>query len=220
MKTTPRMLVLAALFVTCLITANIVGVKWTAIGGFALPAAVIVFPFSYIFGDVLTEVYGYRWARRIIWLGFLCNLLFVIVAWLGGLLPPAPFWTDNQSAYQTILGFTPRLLLGSFGGYVVGELTNSLILSRLKLATRGRFLWVRTISSTIVGEGLDTAVFQVLAFAGTPYFTPIFILYHWLAKVGIEVVATPLTYRAVNYLKRREGVDTYDDKINFNPFSF
>lgn len=218
MKVTGRLMVISALFITCLITANTIGVKWTHVGTFALPAAVIVFPLSYIFGDILTEVYGYRWARRVIWLGFLSNLIFVVFAWLGGLLPPAPFWAENQQAYQTILGYTPRLLLGSVAGYLLGSFANALVLSRLKIRTVGRFLWLRTITSTIVGEGLDTAAFQVLAFAGTPYFTPVFILYHWWAKVSIEALATPFTYLVIGYLKREEKIDTYDDKISLNPF--
>ncbi len=220
MKVSTRLLVIAALFVTCLLTANIIGVKWFAVGPFDLPAAVIVFPLSYIFGDILTEVYGFRWARRVIWLGFLCNAVFVLFAWLGGLLPPAAFWAEEQSAYATILGFTPRLLLGSFAGYMVGEFANSFVMARMKLATRGRYLWTRTISSTVIGEGLDTAIFQLLAFGGTSYFTPVFILYHWVAKVGIEALATPLTYLAVGYLKRTEGQDVYDKGTRFNPFAF
>jgi uncharacterized integral membrane protein (TIGR00697 family) len=223
MKSTNRLLVIAALFVTCLITANIIAVKIISfnIGSVqpVVPAAIIVFPLSYIFGDILTEVYGYRWARRIIWLGFACNLIFVIFAWLGGLLPTAPFWSQ-QPAYQAILGYTPRLLLASFSGYLIGEFANSLIMARMKLATRGRWLWTRTIASTLIGQGLDTAVFITIAFIATPSFTPMLIVYHWSGKVIIEVLATPLTYKAVAYLKGKEGVDTYDDKTNFNPFSF
>jgi uncharacterized integral membrane protein (TIGR00697 family) len=219
MKVTGRLMVISAIFITCLIAANTIGVKWTHIGNFALPAAVIVFPLSYIFGDILTEVYGYRWARRVIWLGFLANLLFVFFAWLGGLLPPAPFWTEEQEAFRTILGYTPRLLLGSAAGYLAGSFANALVLSRLKVLTRGRFLWVRTIGSTIVGEGLDTAAFQILAFAGTPFFTPVFILYHWAAKVAIEALATPATYAVAGYLKRKEGIDAYDENIPLIPFT-
>lgn len=211
-------MVISALFITCLIAANTIGVKWTHLGSFALPAAVIVFPISYIFGDILTEVYGYRWARRVIWLGFLSNLVFVIFAWLGGLLPPAPFWSELQPSYQAILGYTPRLLAGSFTGYLLGSFANALVLSRLKIRTGGRFLWLRTIGSTIIGEGLDTAAFQVIAFAGTPYFTPVFILYHWAAKVAIEALATPVTYAVVGYLKRQEGIDVYDRDTSINPF--
>ena len=223
MKSTNRLLVIAAIFVTCLITANIIAVKIISfsIGPVqpVVPAAIIVFPLSYIFGDILTEVYGYRWARRIIWLGFACNLIFVFFAWIGGLLPSAPFWS-GQSAYQTILGYTPRLLLASFSGYLVGEFANSLVMARMKLATSGRWLWTRTISSTLIGQGLDTAFSSSSPFTTPPPITPMLIVYHWSGKVLIEVLATPLTYKAVGYLKRTEAVDTYDTRTNFNPFSF
>ena len=218
MKSTNRLLVLAALSVTCLITANIIAVKVIGLGSVILPAAVLIFPLNYIFGDIITEVYGYRWARRVIWLGFSCNLIFVCFSWIGGLLPAAAVW-DNQEAYDAILGYTPRLLLASFTGYLVGEFVNSIIMARLKIVTRGRWLWLRTISSTVVGEGLDTALFIIIAFIATPVFTPLLILYHWGAKVLLEVLATPLTYRAVAYLKRKDRIDTYDDTTNFNPFT-
>jgi len=211
-------MVIAVIFVTCLITANIIAVKIMSLGPFLLPAAIFVFPVSYIFGDILTEVYGYRQARRIIWLGFLCNLIFVIFAWVGQLLPPAPFW-ENQEAYESILGYAPRILAASFCGYLVGEFANSFVLAKMKILTRGRWLWSRTIGSTIIGQGLDTSIFIILAFMGTESFVPIMILHHWLAKIGIEAIATPLTYAAVNYLKKKETIDTYDHETNFNPFA-
>ena len=217
MSVSHRFVIIAAIFVTCLITANIIAVKVISLGPFILPAAIIIFPLSYIFGDVLTEVYGYRWARRVIWLGFFCNLIFVIFAWLGQVLPSAPFW-EGQEAYERILGYTPRLLLASFCGYLVGEFVNSFILARMKILTRGRWLWSRTIGSTIVGQGLDTSIFITIAFIGTPSFVPIMILYHWLVKTFSEAVATPFTYAMVNFLKRKESIDTYDHKTRFNPF--
>lgn len=213
-----RLLYIAALFVTCLITANTIAVKLIAIGPFTLPAAVLVFPVSYIFGDILTEVYGFRWARRVIWLGFCCNIIFVLFVWIGGIMPAADPWKD-QAAYNAILGLAPRVLLASFCGYLAGEFANSIVLSRLKVITHGRLLWLRTISSTIVGEGLDTAIFISIAFAG-PNFIPLMILYHWLFKVLIEIAATPLTYLSVNYLKKKESMDIFDEKVNLNPFSF
>jgi hypothetical protein len=216
MKYSYRFVFITALFVTCLLTANIVGVKVWGAGSLVLPAAVILFPFSYIFGDILTEVYGYKEARKVIWLGFLCNLIFVIFAWLGQLLPPAPLWT-GQNAYITILGYTPRLLAASFLGYLVGEFSNSFVLAKMKILTKGKWLWSRTISSTIVGEGLDTVIFIIGAYVGAAFFTPWMILWHWLAKVVIEVIFTPLTYLIVNYLKKNEFIDTYDYKTNFNP---
>ena len=218
MNVSHRFVVVAAIFVSCLITAKVIAVKVISVGPLVLPAAIIIFPLSYIFGDILTEVYGYRLTRRVIWLGFLCNLIFVVFVWLGQLLPPAPFW-EGQSAYETILGYVPRLLVASFCGYLVGEFANSYILARMKILTRGRWLWTRTIGSTVVGQGLDTTVFITLAFVGTPSFTPLLILSHWLVKTGIEALATPFTYAVVNFLKKKDGVDTYDHQTNFNPFA-
>jgi hypothetical protein len=217
MKVSFRFLIITALFITCLLTANIIGGKVVGFGFVTLPAAVVLFPFSYIFGDILTEVYGFHQARRVIWLGFLCNLIFVIFAWIGQILPPAPLW-ENQPAYEAILGYTPRLLAASFLGYLAGEFGNSFVLARMKILTRGRWLWTRTISSTFIGQGLDTVIFILGAFWGTPFFTPMMILYHWLAKVAIEATATPFTYLAVNSLKKSEGMDVYDTRTNFNPF--
>ena len=218
MKLSQYFVVITAIFITSLITANIIAVKIISLGFVILPAAIFVFPLSYIFGDVLTEVYGYRQARRVIWLGFMCNLIFVFFVWVGKILPPAPFW-EAQAAYQRILGYAPRLLLASFAGYLAGEFANSFILARMKVLTGGRWLWSRTISSTVVGQGLDTVLFITVAFIGTPAFLPVIILYHWLAKTAIEAAATPLTYLVVNYLKEKEGIDTYDRKTSFNPFS-
>src|SRR5438128_259581 len=213
--------VIASMFVTCLITANIIAVKLILLFGFLVPAGIIVFPLSYLFGDILTEVYGYGAARQVIWLGFLCNLLAVIAISLGGLAPAAPFW-HNQAAYDTILGFTPRLLLASFIAYLAGEFTNSFVLARLKIATKGRWLWTRTIGSTLVGEGLDTVIFISLAFWGIipPQLMFITILTQWMFKVLYEVIATPFTYVIVGFLKRRENLDTYDYRTNFNPLFF
>ena len=207
-----------ALFITCLITANIIAVKLIAVFGLVLPAAIIVFPISYILGDVLTEVYGYRKARSVIWLGFFCNLILVVAIWLGGLLPAASFW-DGQSAYARILGYTPRILIASFLAYLVGEFSNSFVLAKMKIATNGRHLWTRTIGSTLVGQGMDSMVFITLAFAGTIPFSGLFsaIITQWLVKTAYEAVVTPLTYKAVNFLKRREGLDVYDFDTRFNP---
>ena len=213
-----RLVIITTLFITCLITANIIAVKVVSLGIFIIPAAVFIFPFSYIFGDVLTEVYGYKTVRRVIWLGFGCNLVFVFFAWVGQLLPAADFW-QAQEAYETILGYTPRLLAASLAGYLVGEFTNSFILARMKILTRGRWLWSRTIASTIVGEGLDTVVFITVAFSGTGSPVPTMIWHHWLFKTGIEVIATPATYAIVNWLKRAEGIDTYDHGTKYNPFA-
>ena len=212
--------VITALFVTSLITANIAAVKLINLRGLILDAGVVSFPVSYIFGDVLTEVYGYRQARRVIWLGFLCNLLAVVTLWIGGQLPAASFW-DGQAAFDRILGYTPRLLGASFLAYLVGEFANSFILAKLKILTRGRWLWTRTITSTLVGEGLDSAVFVTAAFAGVIPGSAMLaaIASQWLFKTGYEIIATPLTYWVVNALKKREGVDAYDYDTHFNPLA-
>jgi len=213
-------LFLVTIFVSCLITANIVAVKLVDLFGLVLPAAIVIFPVSYIVGDVLTEVYGYREARRVIWLGFSCNLMAVAAIWVGGVLPPAPFW-EAQPAYERILGYTPRLLAASFSAYLVGEFANSFVLAKMKVATRGRWLWARTIGSTLVGEGLDSLVFMTLAFAGTIPASGLAsaILTQWLAKVLYEAAATPLTYVVVNSLKSHEGLDVFDHDTRFTPLS-
>jgi uncharacterized integral membrane protein (TIGR00697 family) len=210
--------IIVAVFVTCLITANIIAVKLVDLFGLILPAAIFIFPLSYITGDVLTEVYGYRQARKVIWLGFLCNVLVVVAIWIAQVLPAASFW-DGQRAYERILGYTPRILMASFLAYLVGEFANSFVLAKLKIATQGRWLWMRTIGSTLVGQGLDSVVFIALAFAGTlpVQALTLAIVTQWLAKSAYEAAATPFTYLVVNFLKRREGMDTYDFETRFNP---
>lgn len=209
---------IVAVFITCLITANIIAVKLIGVFGLVLPAAIVVFPISYIFGDVLTEVYGYSQARRVIWLGFLCNLIAVAAIWAGQALPAASFW-DGQGAYERILGYTPRLLGASFLAYLVGEFANSFVLAKMKIATNGRWLWSRTIGSTLVGEALDSMIFITLAFVGTIPADGLAtaIATQWLAKSAYEAAATPLTYGLVNFLKRQEGLDAFDRQTRFNP---
>jgi hypothetical protein len=225
-KTAPRagysawFLMIVALFVTCLITANIIAVKLIDIGGLIMPAGIIIFPISYIVGDVLTEVYGYRAARRVIWLGFACNLIAVTAILIGQALPAAGFW-DAQAAYERILGFTPRLLIASFVAFLVGEFANSYVLARLKVATKGRRLWLRTISSTVIGQGLDSVIFIFVAFWGTQPSEALMsaMLTQWVFKVIYEALATPITYAVVAHIKRQEGIDVYDRDISFNPLS-
>jgi hypothetical protein len=209
---------ISGIFITCLLIANIIAVKLVTIFGLVVPAAVVIFPISYIFGDVLTEVYGYKVSRRVIWLGFFCNLLAVAAIWTGQVLPGAAFW-DAQDAYVRILGFAPRLLVASFIAYLVGEFANSFVLAKLKIATNGRWLWLRTISSTLVGQGLDSAVFMTMAFVGTIPAEGLAnaVVTQWLFKTAYEALVTPLTYVAVNFLKRQEGIDIYDRETNFNP---
>jgi hypothetical protein len=211
-------LIVVAVFVTCLITANIIAVKLVDLFGLILPGAIFIFPLSYITGDVLTEVYGYRQARKVIWLGFLCNVLVVGAIWIAQVLPAASSW-DGQKAYERILGYTPRILAASFLAYLVGEFANSFVLAKMKIATQGRWLWMRTIGSTLVGQWLDSVVFIALAFAGTipVQALTLAIVTQWLAKSAYEAVATPFTYLVVNFLKRKEGRDTYDHETRFNP---
>lgn len=218
----PLFVLLAALFVTSLITANIVAVKLVDIGGLIVPAGTVtLFPLSYLFGDVLTEVYGFRRARFVIWLGFLCNLIAVAAIYVTQILPPADFW-DGQAAYERILGFTPRLLAGSFAAYLVGAFANAIVLAKLKILTRGRWLWIRTIGSTLVGEGIDSLVFITVAFIGTVATGDLLrtMVTAWLVKSAYEVVATPVTYLVVDALKRAEGSDVFDYGTNFSPIRF
>jgi uncharacterized integral membrane protein (TIGR00697 family) len=215
------LLALAAVFVTVLLTSNLIAVKLVQVGPLTLPAAVIVFPLSYLFGDVLTEVYGYAVTRRVIWLGFGCNLVFVVFIVLAGHLPGGGYWNGSwQAAYDRILGFTPRLLAASFAAYLVGEFLNSFVMARLKVLTRGRWLWSRTITSTLLGQGLDSTIFITGAFFGLlpPPVLVTTILGQWAFKTGYEVVATPLTYAVVAGLKNRERQDPFDIDTDFNPF--
>jgi queuosine precursor transporter len=213
-------ILVTAVFITALVIANIIAVKLVTLFGLVLPAAIIIFPISYIVGDVLTEVYGYSKARQVIWLGFFCNLIAVVAVWCGQKLPPAPFW-HGQEAYEQILGYTPRLLAASFAAYLIGEFANSLVLAKMKIATKGRWLWTRTIGSTLVGQGVDSLVFISLAFLGTMPIAGLasIIVTQWLGKSLYETAATPLTYVVVNFLKRAEGIDVYDYDTRFNPLA-
>ena len=214
-------LFLVSLFITSIITANIIAVKIVQVFSFRVPAGVIIFPISYIIGDVLTEVYGYKKARTAIWLGFFSNLLFVISVYIAGILPAAPFWTE-QRAFDAILGFTPRLLLASVTGYLIGSFSNSFVLSKLKLITRGSYLWIRTIGSTLVGEGVDSLFFITIAFYSSLEWSIIssMIIAQWVFKTLYETLVTPFTYVVIKYLKEKENIDTYDYKVDFNPFKF
>jgi hypothetical protein len=213
-------LVIVGLYVMALVVSNIVAVKIVEVGGRQFDAGTVLFPLVYVIGDIVTEVYGFRRARLVIWIGFLANLVAVGAIQLAIRLPSAGFWEENQAAFETVLGTTWRLFVASLAAYLVGEFTNSYVLSRLKVATKGRFLWLRTISSTVAGQGLDSLVFSVIAFAGTGIDLTNQIVTIWVIKVVWEIVATPLTYAAVGALKRHEGVDVYDVHTRFNPFSF
>jgi uncharacterized integral membrane protein (TIGR00697 family) len=212
---------IAGLFIAILLISNTVAGKFFSIGPVSFPSGVILFPVSYIFGDVLTEVYGYRRARRIIWTGFTAEIMMAFFYWIAIILPPAPFW-HNQEAITKILGQVPRIVVATITGYLAGEFTNSFILAKLKIITGGKHLWIRTIGSTIVGEGVDTVLFILIAFAGIVPANELLrsIPAVYIFKVLYEVAATPLTYAIVKFLKRKEGIDVYDYKTNFSPFKF
>lgn len=204
--------VMAMLFVTCLLVSNLIAGKlWAVWGDITLPAAVILFPVTYILADVFTEVYGFSKARLVIWIGFACSFLAVFAYVITIILPYPGYWLD-QGAYGVVLGVVPRVLAASFMGYLVGELSNAIILSKLKVYTKGKHLWMRTIGSTIVGEGLDSVIFIMIAFAGTIPNSQLFgmMLYQYLFKLFFEVILTPLTYWVIGTLKSKEGIDTYD----------
>ncbi|MDO9021462.1 MAG: queuosine precursor transporter [Deltaproteobacteria bacterium] len=209
---------IVGVFVTALITSNLVSAKVAQIGPFKLGCGIFVFPISYIFGDVLTEVYGYARSRRVIWIGFACGVLTSIVFVVADLMPPAPDW-PHQAAFHTILGQLPRVVAASLVAYVVGEFFNSFVLAKMKLLTRGRHLWMRTIGSTVVGQGVDSAVFYPLAFYGIwSTANVVDVAWHnYLIKVAVETLFTPLTYVVVNYLKRVEHEDVFDTDTDFNP---
>jgi len=211
-------IIVVAIFITCLITANIMSVKLIKVLGVVLPAGILIFPLSYIAGDVLTEVYGYSQARKVIWLGFFCNFIVVLVITLGKILPPAPFW-KGQAAYESILGYAPRLLMASFLAYLVGEFFNAFVMAKMKIATKGRWLWTRTIASTVIGQGLDSLIFITLGFVGTipAGVLTTAIIVQWLVKAAYEAAVTPFTYKVVGFLKLHEGVDVYDYGTRFNP---
>lgn len=213
-------LVLLGLFTTCLLVSNVIAGRLIEIGGIVLPSAVILFPVTYILGDVFTEVYGFRKTRLVIWVGFAANLLMSAVFLLALALPAPGFFTAKE-AYATVLGLAPRMVLASLLAYWLGEFGNSITLSLLKKATKGRFLWTRTISSTVVGQALDTGVFILVGFVGSMSWAALLgmMLAQYLFKVLYEVVCTPLTYAVVGAIKRRERIDTFDNGVVYNPFA-
>ncbi len=211
--------ILVALFVAVLLISNIASTKILVLWKFTFDGGTILFPLSYIFGDVLTEVYGYRRSRKVIWLGFFSAALMSLVFYIVQMLPPAPDW-PYQEAFSNLLGFVPRIVAASLIAYFAGEFSNSFTLSKLKIFTRGRFLWIRTISSTLIGEGLDTILFCIIAFYGTMPSSVLLavIISNYIFKCSVEILFTPLTYAIVGFLKRKENIDTYDVGINYNPF--
>ena len=231
MKATRYLDLLTAVFITALLVSNLVAAKTTVLMGYTIGVGIFVFPVSYIFGDILTEVYGYKASRRVIWLGFASVGLAAAIFQLCVRATPAPGFA-NQAAFETILGQSPYVLIASMIAYFIGEFCNSFILAKMKVMTRGKHLWTRTIGSTIVGEAVDSVIFYPLAFLVLPSLVgfaagvwPVedviaVCINNYFLKVGIEVLATPITYLLVGALKRAEGVDVFDSNTNFNPFQF
>jgi uncharacterized integral membrane protein (TIGR00697 family) len=217
-------LVMAA-FVTILLLSNVIGagkvatVNLPGIGAWPFGAGILFFPISYVIGDVLTEVYGYARARRCIWAGTGALLFMALMSWVVVALPPADTW-HGQPAYEAVFGQVPRIVLASIAAFWAGEFVNSLVLAKMKLATGGRHLWTRTIGSTIAGQAVDSLIFYPLAFWGMwdPDTLLTVLLTQWALKVGWEAALTPVTYAAVGFLKRREGIDVYDRGTDFTPF--
>lgn len=212
---------LTTAFVVILLVSNMVAQKVCQIGPFAVSGAVLLFPITYIFGDVFTEVYGFGASRRAIWLGFFGTALLFGMGAIVIALPPARGWT-NQQAFVTVFGFIPRILAASLAAFWAGEFANSYTLARMKLLTQGRMLWTRTIGSTVVGQAVDTTLVVLLTFVGSvPLKTIVnMILTSYLLKVSYEVLATPLTYLVIYWLKKAEHADTFDRHESFNPFRF
>jgi uncharacterized integral membrane protein (TIGR00697 family) len=211
---------LVTVFVVVLLISNIVGQKISAFGPLRVSGAQLLFPITYIFGDIFTEVYGYAASRKAIWIGFFASLLLSVMSIICVKLPAAPEW-PNQQAFATVFYTVPRLVAASLLAYWCGEFANSYTLAKMKLVTKGKHLWTRTIGSTIVGQAIDSMVVMFVAFYGIVPVNTILrlIVSGYLAKVVYETVMTPATYAAVNFLKRKERVDYFDHDTDFNPFA-
>jgi uncharacterized integral membrane protein (TIGR00697 family) len=220
---------ITAVFITALLTSNLVASKSSELFGWTIGVGIFIFPISYIFGDVLTEVYGYERSRRVIWMGFLSVGLASLIFFLCDIAPPSPSF-QHQDAFHTILGQSPLVLAASLIAYFVGEFCNSYVMAKMKIWTQGRQLWMRTIGSTVVGEAVDSAVFYPLAFWVFPMLfgfseavwpwamVGAILVNNYILKVLVEVLFTPITYALVGFLKRSEGVDVFDTDTNFSPF--
>ncbi len=223
MRTYKYLDIVLGLFVAVLVISNLASsAKIVTLGPFVFDGGTLLFPISYIFGDILTEVYGYNTSRRVIWIGFGAAALFSLTVWVVGLLPSEAEWSGRvgMGAYNAVLGSTPRIVLASLIAYWCGSFVNAFVMARLKVITQGKWLWSRTISSTIAGEFVDTFLFVLIAFFATMSTDALWsiALSNYIFKVGVETVFTPVTYATVAWLKKREGVDTYDAQTDFNPF--
>ena len=219
-KISPLYVVLTVLFVACLMIANIVSGRLVQVGSLTLTSAIFLFPITYIFGDILTEVYGFERSRLVIWLAIMANILMSLYFWLI-IKTPVPVFFEGGEAYKTVLGFTPLVVLASTLGFFAGEFANSSALSILKKVTHGKWLWTRTIGSTIVGEFVDTAIFITIAFAAVLPLGALIpmLIAQYVFKTLYEIIATPLTYLIVKKVKKVEQLDTFDYGVKYNPFS-
>jgi len=211
--------VITGLFVAVLLISNIASLKIIRVGPFVYDAGTLIFPLSYIFGDVLTEVYGYSASRKVIWTGFFCAIMMSLTLGLVAIIPPDASWQWND-AFRALFSLVPRIVAASLVAYCAGEFMNSYVLAKLKIYTNGRMLWTRTIGSTIVGEFVDSVIFVSIAFIGVLNFHTVvaIIISNYIFKTAVEIIMTPATYKAVNFLKQSENEDFYDRKTNFNPF--
>jgi len=210
---------ISVFFVSVLLISNVASTKIVDLKYFVFDGGTLLFPLSYVFGDILTEVYGYKRSRSVIWLGFFMALLMSVIFIVVGKLPPAADW-NNQAAYDAILGLTPRIVCASLIAYFLGEFSNSFVLAKMKIWTKGKWLWTRTIGSTVVGELVDSAFFIMIAFFGIfpNSLLLTLIISNYVFKTAVEVLFTPLTYKVVKFLKTKENEDYYDHDTNFNPF--
>jgi len=211
--------IITGLFAACLVISNILDTKFFQIGQTAFPAGIILFPIVYVFGDLFTEVYGYSQSRKAIWTGFFSLLVMVVFFEIGRRLPAASFW-EHQDAFDAILGKVPRIVIASITAYFMGEFSNSFIMAKLKLVQKGKSMPIRFVASTLIGQFVDTAVFIVIAFAGTMGLSDMFTVFlsAWIFKVAWEVIALPISVPVVKWLKKAENEDYYDKDTNFNPF--
>ena len=212
--------IILTVFAAILLISNLAGTKLIAFGPIITDGGAILFPISYILGDVLTEIYGYKYARRAIWVGLGVMLLAVLCFTIVRYMPPAPEYTA-QASYEAVLGFFPRIVAASLAAFLTGSFLNSFVLAKLKVKTKGKKLWLRLIGSTVVGELCDTVVFAFVAFGGILQGMNMltYILIGWIFKTVVEIVFLPITYRVIDKMKQVEKVDAYDDKTNFTPFS-
>ena len=210
-----------AAFVAILLLSNLIGAaKLSTVAGFTFGAGILFFPVSYVIGDVLTEVYGYAHARRCIWAGFVAMIFMAFMSWVVVSMPPAETW-DGQSAYESVFGLVPRIVFASMLAFWAGEFVNSFMLAKMKIWTEGKYLWSRTIGSTVLGQAVDSLIFYPVAFLGIWETQDVLLVMvtNWGLKVLWEAVLTPVTYVVVGVLKNREGVDVYDDGTDFSPFA-